>query len=36
MVQRVLKFPQEELEVPMVADEITKIDTKMVINSIFR
>ena len=35
-LQRVQDIPQEELEVPMVADEITMMDTKMVIKSMFR
>ena len=36
IVQRVQDIPQEELEVPMVADKVTKMDAKMVIKSIFR
>ena len=34
--QRVQDIPLEELEVPMVADKVTKMDAKMVIKSIFR
>ena len=35
-LQRVQEILQEELEVPMVADKVTKMDAKMVIKSIFR
>ena len=34
--RQVQDIPQEELEVPMVADKVTKMDAKMVIKSIFR